>query len=55
MWRKRVWKEDGDLPPDFTYPYSDMHGALDQVEQEKLDNKLKAVKDPSDRIRKAGW
>jgi hypothetical protein len=58
-WRKRVWKEDGDLPQDFTYPYSEMHGALDQVKEQQYKNAQheKAMKAPisEDRIRKAGW
>jgi hypothetical protein len=40
--RRSVWKKDGDSRPDSTYPYSEMHGALDQVQQEKLDKAMKA-------------
>jgi len=46
-WQKRVWKKDGDSRPDSTYPYSEMHGALDQVQQERLDKAMKApIKQP---------
>tara|TARA_B100001093_G_scaffold503819_1_gene558727 strand:- start:888 stop:1076 length:189 start_codon:yes stop_codon:yes gene_type:complete len=41
-WQKRVWKKDGDLPPDSTYPYSEMRGALDQVQKERLEKAMKA-------------
>ena len=46
-WQKRVWKKDGDLPQGSTYPYSEMHGVLNQVEQERLDKAMKApIKQP---------
>ena len=56
-WQKRVWKKDGDLRQDSTYPYSEMHGALDQVQQERLDKAMKApIKQPMspDEMRQKG-
>jgi hypothetical protein len=41
-WLKRVWQKDGDLPQGSTYPYSEMHGALDQVQKERLDKAMQA-------------
>jgi hypothetical protein len=44
---KRVWQKDGDSPQDYISPYSEMHGALDQVQQERLDKAMKSpIKQP---------
>jgi|TARA_B110000977_G_C10825377_1_gene395918 hypothetical protein len=58
--QKRVWKEDGDLPQDYTYHSSEMLGELDAlhaIKQETNEQLEKAMKAPinEDRIRKAGW
>jgi hypothetical protein len=52
-WQKRVWQKDGASPPDSIYPYSEMHGALDEVQKERLDRVMKAPID-QDALRKAG-
>jgi hypothetical protein len=41
-WLKRVWQKDGDLPQGSIYPYSEMHGALDKVQKERVDKAMKA-------------
>jgi len=55
-WQKRVWQKDGDLPQDSIYPYSEMHGALDQVQKERLDRAMKAPVDKNldKRLREKG-
>tara|TARA_B100000214_G_scaffold185177_1_gene133535 strand:+ start:73 stop:264 length:192 start_codon:yes stop_codon:yes gene_type:complete len=56
--RRRVWKEDGDLRQDSTYPYSEMRGVLDKVKEKDKGKKQldKAMKAPIDieKLRRKG-
>jgi hypothetical protein len=50
-WRKRVWKEDGDLPQDYTYRYSGMPGGLSEEDLDILRGK-KITEEQADKIRR---
>jgi hypothetical protein len=59
-WQKPAWKEDGDLPQDSTFPYSEMHGGLENMfDPEEFDKQQKARSKSKketleDRAREAG-
>jgi hypothetical protein len=54
-WLSSVWKKDGDLPQDYTYPYSEMHGALDEHNNKMRNNSNQQQHvDMEKRVREAG-
>jgi hypothetical protein len=58
-WRKPVWKKDGDSLQDYTYPYSEMRGGLENAfdpeefeKEQQAKAKVKVDNDFVERVRR---